>query len=172
MTAAAKARALLLAMAKLRLAQQLVPFRLIVERNVEQAAPPVRTGRGASLRQDTYRALMPAAAVTTGLERVEQASFKGTFIFPPAIRINRHTSLSLRDMIGASDQWQACRACFVTHSAASMTACIGKGRRLMNMMSINEDMVNLLSSLVLTANNCNGETRRITRKKGVSEVLD
>jgi hypothetical protein len=60
-----------------RLAQQLVPFRLIVERNVEQAAPPVRTGRGASLQQDTNRALMPAVAVTTVLERMEQASLEG-----------------------------------------------------------------------------------------------
>ncbi|THI92032.1 MAG: hypothetical protein CAF41_000955 [Nitrospira sp. CG24A] len=57
--------------------QQLVPFRLIVERNVEQAAPPVRTGRGASLRQDTNRALMPAATVTTVLERMERASLEG-----------------------------------------------------------------------------------------------
>lgn len=86
--AAARARALLLALAKPRLAQQLVPFRLIVERNVEQAAPPVRTGRGASLRQDTNRALMPAAAVTTVLERIERASLEGTFIFLLAIRIS------------------------------------------------------------------------------------
>ncbi|MEP6933854.1 MAG: hypothetical protein ABI988_07950, partial [Nitrospirota bacterium] len=59
------------------LAQQLVPFRLIVERNVEQAAPPIGTGRGASLWQDTNRALMPAAAVTTVLERIERASLEG-----------------------------------------------------------------------------------------------
>jgi len=77
-------------------------------------------------------------------------------------------------MIGASDQRWACRACFVTHSAASMTACIGKGRRLMSMMNINEDedMVSLLSSLVLTEKSCNAETRWITRKKGISEVID
>jgi len=74
MTAAAPARALLLAIAKPRLAQQLVPFRLIVERNVEQAAPPVRTGHGALRWQDPNRALMPAAAVTTVLERRERAS--------------------------------------------------------------------------------------------------
>jgi hypothetical protein len=53
--AAAKARALLLAIEKPCLAQQLVPFRLIVERNFEQAAPPVRTGRGASLRQESQQ---------------------------------------------------------------------------------------------------------------------
>jgi len=63
-------------LAKPRLAQQLVPFRLVVERNVEQAAPPVSTGRGASLRQDTNRVLMPAAAVTIALERIEQASLE------------------------------------------------------------------------------------------------
>ena len=66
----------LLAIAKRRLAQQLVPFRLIVERNVEQAASLVRTGRGVSLWQDTNRALMPAAAVTTVLERIERASLE------------------------------------------------------------------------------------------------
>jgi hypothetical protein len=81
--AAAKARALLLALAKRCLAQQLVPFRLIVERNVEQAAPPVRTGRGASRWQDPNRALMPAAAVTTVLERIEQASLEGGGGQPP-----------------------------------------------------------------------------------------
>ena len=31
---------------------------------------------------------MPAAAVTTVLERIEQASLEGAFIFPPAIRIS------------------------------------------------------------------------------------
>jgi hypothetical protein len=75
-------------------------------------------------------------------------------------------------MIGASDQRQACRARFVTHSAASVTACIGKGRRLMSMMNINDDMVSLLSSLVLTEQSCNAETSWITRKKGISEVID
>ena len=40
------------------------------------------------------------------------------------------------------------------------------------MMSINEDMVNLLSSWVLTEQRCNGETSRITRKKGSSEGID
>ena len=44
----------LLAIAKRRLAQQLVPFRLIVERNVEQAAPPVITVRGAPLWQESH----------------------------------------------------------------------------------------------------------------------
>jgi hypothetical protein len=53
-----------------------------------------------------------------------------------------------------------------------MTACIGKGRRLMSMMNINEDMVSLLSSLVLTEQSCNAETSWITRKKGISEVID
>ena len=71
---AAKARALLLTLVKRRLAQPLVPFRLIVEWNVEQAAPPVRTGRGASLGQGPNKALVPAAAVTTVLERIERAS--------------------------------------------------------------------------------------------------
>ena len=73
-TAAATARALVLAVATRRWAQQLVPFRLIVERNAEQAAPPVRMSRGASLRQNPNRALMPTAAVTTVLEKIEQTS--------------------------------------------------------------------------------------------------
>ena len=59
-----------LAIAKPRLAQQLVPFRLIVERNVEQAAA-LRYGKNLN------RALMLAAAVTTVLERIEQASLQG-----------------------------------------------------------------------------------------------
>jgi hypothetical protein len=53
-----------------------------------------------------------------------------------------------------------------------MTACIGKGRRLMSMMNINEDMVSPLSSLVLTEQSCNAETSWITRKMGISEVID
>jgi len=65
-------------MAKLRLAQQLVPFRLIVERNVEQAAPPVRMGRGASLGQDTQQGSDARSGSTTVLERIEQASLEGT----------------------------------------------------------------------------------------------
>src|SRR6185436_2014795 len=89
--AAATARALLLAIAKRCLVQQLVPFRLIVERNAEQAAPPLGTGRGVSLWQDINRALMPAAAVTTVLERVEQGSLErnekgGDLRCPPCLQ--------------------------------------------------------------------------------------
>ena len=47
-------------------------------------------------------------------------------------------------LIGASDQRAASWAGFVSRSAASRTASIGKGRRLKSMMSINEDMVGLL----------------------------
>jgi len=68
--AAAKARALLLAIAKRRLAQQLVPFRLIVERNVELAAPPVRPGRGASLWQEPQQGSDARSGNTTDLERI------------------------------------------------------------------------------------------------------
>jgi len=67
----------LLAIAKPRLAQQLVPFRLVVERNVEQAASPVRTGRGASLRQEPQQGSDARSGSTTVLERVKQASLEG-----------------------------------------------------------------------------------------------
>ena len=75
--AAAKARALLLAIAKLRLAQQLVPFRLIVERNVEQSASPVRTGRSASLWQEPQQGSDAHSGSTTALERIERVSLDG-----------------------------------------------------------------------------------------------
>ena len=70
---AANARALLLALAKSRLTQQLVPLRLVVERNVEQAAPPVRTGRGVSLWQESQQGSDARSGSTTALERIEQA---------------------------------------------------------------------------------------------------
>jgi hypothetical protein len=47
-------------------------------------------------------------------------------------------------MIGASDQHAVWQAGFIRRSMASTTASIGKGRRLMSMMNINEDMVSLL----------------------------
>jgi len=55
-------------------------------------------------------------------------------------------------MICASDQRAACWAGFVSRSAASTTASIGKGRRLKSMMNINEDMADLLSSVAIATN--------------------
>jgi len=88
--------------------QQLVPFRLIVERNAEQAAPPLGTGRGASLWQDINRALMPAAAVTTVLERVEQGSLerneKGGRPPMPSVLAERARSEGARSTRAFEDQ--------------------------------------------------------------------
>ena len=61
-------RRFVLAIAKPRLAQQLVPFRLIVERNVAQAAPPVITGRGAPLWQEFHQGSDARRSSTTVLE--------------------------------------------------------------------------------------------------------
>lgn len=47
-------------------------------------------------------------------------------------------------MFGSSDQCRACWAGFVSRSAASTTASIGKGRRLKSMMNISKDMADLL----------------------------
>jgi hypothetical protein len=52
------------------------------------------------------------------------------------------------------------------------TASIGKGRRLKSIMNINENMVDLLSLMATAPRRCNVETSRITRKKGISEVID
>jgi hypothetical protein len=57
----------LLVIAKPRLAQQLVPFRLIVERNVEQAAPPLKTGHEVSLSQESQQGSDARSASTTAL---------------------------------------------------------------------------------------------------------
>jgi len=94
-------RRFVLAIVKRRLAQQLVPFRLIVERNVEQAAPPVRTGRGASLWQEPQQGSDARSGRTTILGRIERVSLEGRVGAASDVLLARGTRALRRASFGA-----------------------------------------------------------------------